>query len=59
MIMLESVPFNEPDNEGIYPIQHLLQISYTPLSILITYIENMIEFGAKMCQLNNPLVIWR
>eukprot|EP01083_Nonionella_stella_P150699 480478_1 len=38
---------NEADDEGVYPIQHLLLMEYTPLSQLMDHVQIMIELGAK------------
>eukprot|EP01083_Nonionella_stella_P318673 1165992_1 len=39
---------NEPDNEGVYPVQHLLLMKYTPLEQLMPHVRGMIELGAKL-----------
>eukprot|EP01084_Bolivina_argentea_P162926 283487_1 len=50
---------NEPDSEGVFPIQHVLQLEYTPIKKLINYLCNMIEAGAKLSHIlpDDPLSI--
>eukprot|EP01083_Nonionella_stella_P243105 847405_1 len=48
---------NEPDNDGVVPIQYALQIRYTPLATLMKYAKMMIECGAKLSNIlaDDPL----
>eukprot|EP01083_Nonionella_stella_P268004 905663_1 len=39
---------NEADNDGLYPIQHILGLPYTPLKTLLQRVRQMVEFGAKL-----------
>merc|ERR1712228_27113 len=39
---------NEADTHGVYSIQHLLRLSYTPLSKMKEYVLQMTEIGAKI-----------
>merc|ERR1712228_430292 len=39
---------NDPDSEGNYPIQHLLQLDWTPLDLIAEYTQQMVDLGAKI-----------
>ena len=43
----------QPDQEDIFPLQHLLNIKYTPLEQLMEYVAEMVTKGARLEQITS------